>query len=450
MEKRVRSIITYSSVTLVIIVAIVIIIIVASSSSDIELGDDDEKEEILPVTVVDFQKPYAFNKVGYEPSIAIDSTGALYYTAHKDLEDRGSWDYLASWFFVSTDDGRTWKSPNEPFPRGTLWQTYLGDEGDIAVDARDYVYYVDTYLLDNHIHVWSNQGQYEYSIRVQKTTGLDDRPWVTAQGDGIVHYLGNNAVEVNGGRYWYYRSTNGARTFSLADPVPGNGWAHIDCERNGDHAYIVSESNTGADADILMYVSDDSGVTWNWNDPIFIGHRDGPGRQYPIVSAQNDGVVWVLWNDAENGVENGTKIFIGRSVDHGRTWETWNITPFKAFIDYPTINVGPDGSMAVAFYASKDLPISSESEWHLYGAMDLYSNTEDPDLNFTIADPTPCYVGEDLHALHDFFEIVIGPDKSLNIGYQYYIGPRNGESDLYFVRGEWGKVEMPEVEEGII
>ncbi len=450
MEKRTRSIITYSSVTLVIIVAIVIIIIVASSSSDIDLGTDDEKEEVLPVTVVDFQQPYAFNKVGYEPSIAIDSTGALYYTAHKDLEDRGSWDYLASWFFVSTDDGRTWKSPNDPFPRGTLWQTYLGDEGDIAVDARDYVYYVDTYLLDNHIHVWANQGQYQYSIRVQKTTGLDDRPWVTAQGDGIVHYLGNNAVEVNGGRYWYYRSTNGARTFSLADPVPGNGWAHIDCERNGDHVYIVSESKTGTDADIFMYVSDDRGVTWNWNDPILIGHRDGPGRQYPIVSAQNDGVVWVLWNDAENGVENGTKIFIGRSVDHGRTWETWNITPFKAFIDYPTINVGPDGSMAVAFYASKDLPISSESEWYLYGAMDLYSNTEDPELNFTIADPTPCYVGADLHALHDFFEIVIGPDKALNIGYQYYIGPRNGESDLYFVRGEWGKVEMPEVEEEII
>jgi hypothetical protein len=423
---------------------VVIILIIANTGPDRTMDREDKKEEVLPLTVVDFQTPYAFNKEGYEPGIAVDSTGAMYYTAHKNLDDKSSWDYLASWFFVSTDNGATWRSPDEPFPRGELWKTYLGDEGDIAVDSRDYVYFVDTYLVDNHIHVWSNQGNFEYSVRVQKTTGLDDRPWITAQGSGIVHYLGNNAVEVNGGRYWYYRSTNGARSFSLAEPVPGNGWAHIDCERNGNHVYVVSESNTGSDADILMYVSDDQGVTWNWNDPIFIGHRDGPGRQYPIVSAQDGGNVWVLWNDAENGEENGTRIFIGRSMDYGQSWETWEITPFHAFIDYPTINCGPDGTVAVAFYASKDLPISADSEWYLYGGMDPFSEHQDPIINFTIADPTPCYIGDDLHALHDFFEIVIGPDLSLNIAYQYYIGPENGRSDMYFVRGEWGKMEMPE------
>jgi hypothetical protein len=199
-----------------------------------------------------------------------------------------------------------------------------------------------------------------------------------------------------------------------------------------------------------MYVSDDRGVTWNWNDPILIGHRDGPGRQYPIVSTQDGGVVWVLWNDADNGVENGTRIFIARSMDYGMSWDSWEITPFHAFIDYPTINTGPDGSVAVAFYASKDLPISDESEWYLYGGMDLFSTVKEPDINFTIADPTPCYIGEDLHALHDFFEIVISPDMALNIAYQYYIGPENGRSDMYFVRGEWGKQEMPAPDEEVM
>ncbi len=440
----------YSIITLALVVLIVFIIIVATSSSEVGYDGGNQVDEILPVTVVDFQDPYEFNKEGYEPSIAVDSTGALFYTAHKNLDDKGSWDYLASWFFVSTDNGMSWNSPTDPFPRGALWQTYLGDEGDIGVDAQDNVYFVDTYLIDNHIHVWADQGQFQYSVRVQKTTGLDDRPWIAAQGNGIVHYLGNNAVEVNGGRYWYYRSTNGARSFSLAEPVPGNGWAHLDSERNGDHVYVVSESNTGADADILMYVSDDRGVTWNWNDPIYIGHRNGTGRQYPIVSTQDGGAVWVLWNDAENGVENGTRIFVARSMDFGRTWDSWEITPFKGFIDYPTINTGPDGSVAVAFYASRDLPISDDSEWYLYGGMDLYSTLQDPNINFTIADPTPCYIGTDLHALHDFFEIAISPDMALNIGYQYYIGPDNGRSDLYFVRGEWGKQEMPVPEEEIV
>jgi hypothetical protein len=182
-------------------------------------------------------------------------------------------------------------------------------------------------------------------------------------------------------------------------------------------------------------VSDDQGATWDWNNPVHIGHRDGPGRQYPIVSAAEDGLVWALWNDATNGVENGTKVFVGRSTDYGQTWEYWNITPFKAFMDYPTINGGPDGSVGVAFYATTTLPVSSDSEWYLYGALQLNASSGDLDLNFSIADPTPCYVGDNLHALHDFFEIVISPDMALNIGYQYYIGPENGHSDMYFVRG---------------
>ncbi len=440
MEKRTKYIASFSAVTLAVVILIIIIMVTANTGS-VEVPDTDGNVIEEEPVYLDFQTPYVFHKEGYEPGIAVDSQGALYYTAHKNLDDKGSWDYLASWFFISTDNGNTWESPTDPFPRGALWQTYLGDEGDIAVDGMDNVYFVDTYLIDNHIHVWSDQGVYQYSVRVQKTTGLDDRPWITAQNNGIVHYLGNNAVEVNGGRYWYYRSTNGARTFSLAEPVPGNGWAHIDCERNGDHVYIVSESDTGDSADILMYVSDDQGVTWNWNDPILIGQRDGPGRQYPIVSAIDGGTVWVLWNEAKDGVDNGTKIFVGRSLDFGQTWETWNITPFKAFIDYPTINVGPDGSFAAAFYATEDLPVSRDSEWYLYGAMDLQASGDEPSLNFSRADPDPCYVGSDLHALHDFFEIVIGPDKALNIAYQYYVGPENGRSDMYFVRGTWPEEE---------
>jgi hypothetical protein len=398
-------------------------------------GSGSNGTEISPVYVT-FDDPYEFHKEGYEPSIACNSNGILYYTAHKNLDDKSSWDYLASWFFVSKDDGKTWNSPDEPFPRGAVWQTYVGDEGDIAIDGRDNVYFIDTYLFDNHLHIWSDPDQYEYSVRIQKTTGLDDRPWIAAQGDGICHYLGNNGVEVGGGRYWYYRSANGGRTWTAGEPVPGNGWGLIDADRNGNHVYIISESDTGSNADILVYVSDDMGVSWDWNNPVKIAHRDGPGRQYPVISTNgDDGIVWALWNDAEDGVEMGNKIFVGRSTDYGQTWEYWNVTPFQGFMDYPTINSGPDGSVAVAFYATQQLPVDEESEWYLYAAMQLNADQGDLNLNFSVADPTPCYIGSNLHALHDFFEIVISPDMALNIGYQYYIGPENGHSDMYFIRG---------------
>jgi hypothetical protein len=406
----------HAVLSLLVVVIVIIAIIAGTYNREKYKPDDDgEFEQPFQGIPLEFEAPYAFNKQGYEPSISADSTGALYYTAHKNLDDKSSWDYPASWFFISTDEGRTWKSPDEPFPSGRYWQTFLGDEGDIGVDAQDNVYYVDTYLLDNHIHVFADQGQWQYSVRIQKTTGLDDRPWITAQGN--------------------YRSTNGARTFTAGEPVPGNGWGHIDAERNGNHVYIISESNVGGEADILMYISSDQGQTWDWNHPVKIAHRNGSGRQYPIVSAQENGVVWALWNDATNAAESGNVVFVGRSTDYGQTWDTWNITPFRSFMDYPTINAGPDGSVAVAFYATTTLPVSTESEWYLYGAMQLNATEGNLTLNFTIADPTPCYVGDNTHALHDFFEIVITPDFALNIGYQYYIGPENGHSDMYFVRG---------------
>ena len=393
-----------------------------------------EPEGPPPVNVT-WQAPYVFGKQGYEPGLVVDSTGAMYYTAHKNLDDKGSWDYLASWFFVSTDNGATWNSPTDPYPRGALWKTYLGDEGDIAVDGRDYIYYVDTYLLDNHMHVWANQGVWQYSLRVQKSSGLDDRPWISAQGSGVLHYLGNNGAEVNGGRYWYYRSTNGGRTWESPIPVTGNGWALVDAERQGDHAYIIVESDVGVAADILIYVTNDQGVTWNWDSPIKIAHRDGPGREYPIVCAGPNGQVWALWNEATSPDTNGTKLFLGWSPDYGQTWNYTNITPFYGYFDYPALNVGEDGSLGVAFYATDTLPLSDKSEWYLYGALQRDPINDPAHLNFSIADPTPCYVGTNTHALHDFFEIAVGPDGYLNIAYQYYVGPENGHSDLYFVRG---------------
>ncbi|MGY8745359.1 MAG: hypothetical protein ACKVG2_02275, partial [Candidatus Poseidoniales archaeon] len=76
---------------------------------------------------------YAGYGVGYEPSLSIDSKGNMQITAHKDLRWGGegnpfapviggnldtwyacedgemtSWDYWASWFWISTDNGTTW------------------------------------------------------------------------------------------------------------------------------------------------------------------------------------------------------------------------------------------------------------------------------------------------------------------------------------------------------
>jgi hypothetical protein len=455
-----KRIFTYFIILMVILAAIGFIVFPRG-------GGKEKKEEIIEehVPVLEWGEVFAFNEEGYEPSIASDSNGVLFYTAHKNV-DRSMeqrWEtwggQFASWFFYSLDNGETWSVPSEPDPYGEAWKYILGDEGDIGVDARDYVYYVDTTLRDINIHVYANGGEWQYSnVAQQASRELDDRPWIAAQGNGVVHYLGNNAVTFPGhqGRYIYYRSTNGARTFMMEQDIPGNGWLHLDTERNGDYAYIVKETTTGSPADIVIHITDDQGVSWNWDNPVYIGSRDGPGgppgegSRWPVVAAGENGTVWVMWGDYEDCVENGTRLFIGRSRDYGQTWNVTEVTPFQGLHDYFWISAGPNGSVGISFYSTTALPVEDSSEWFIYGGVVPHADELDLDefeINCTKADPTPVYAGTDYHALHDFHEDCFSPDGAFNIAYQYYVGPGNGNSDLYYVRGELCKGVCEEKEE---
>jgi hypothetical protein len=69
-------------------------------------------------------------------------------------------------------------------------------------------------------------------------------------------------------------------------------------------------------------------------------------------------------------------------------------------------------------------------------------------FNFTKGEEGPVSTGTNLHALHDFFECAVGPDGHLDVAYQHYIGPANGHSELYFVRGTLGEGNMTASAEG--
>ncbi len=414
--------------------------------------------------------------IGYEPSIAVDSQGNLYYTAHKDLRWcapgggplSGSpflpgacipnyfttWDYYASWFFVSQDGGLTWGPPND-WGVADYGSEFAGDEGDIGVDANDRVYFVDTTLEDNWLHVWDNGGNdYIMGKRLQSTSA-DDRPWITAQGDGIVHYLGNNGVAITApdgetGRYWYYRSGDGGNTFSLGKGLPG-GWAHIAAERNGDHVYIVQEANNGGGGGVKVWVSDDTGQSWN--DPIAVGPLEGSHPEgYPWVGVGENGTAFVAWqNSPQGGREPGT-LYIARTDDNGQTWEHWDISagyPHEeggVFL-YPNLEVGPGNTVAYTFYGNIGDHTAGD-EWHLYAGA-LRDPKPGDIFEFQLADPFPLHTSfqqeadtDDLHPLHDLFEVAVSPvDLSIHIAYQYNIGehpfePGEEQRYLMYVRGD--------------
>jgi hypothetical protein len=426
--------------------------------------------------------------VGYEPSLSIDSQGNLFVTAHKDLRWGGegtplgpllggpldswyacqdgqmtSWDYWASWFWISNDNGETWSHGDNfnPTP-GNLANSVvgtftgagsecLGDEGDIAVDANDIVYYLDTTLEDNWWHKFSDGGNvYDSPSTCQRmnTMAADDRPWVSAQGDGIIHYLGNSGVSppectVDFGRYWYYRSTNGGNSFSQCYSMPG-GWSTISSQKAGPHVFVAQEDADSDSGTVQIRVSDDYGSgtgpgpsDGSWSAPFDVGPREGNCPEgYPVVNNNEGGMVVVTWADCPNGNTGPWEMRVAVSYDNGTNFTTWNASGFERGINmYPFVSITEENVVSIAFYGLDFDQNNSEDgytagkEWFLYAGA-LKDPQEGDVWDYRIVDPTPLHTvtafeetEADTHALHDFFETVMSPDGSwMGIAYQENVG----------------------------
>jgi len=441
--------------------------------------------------------------VGYEPSISIDSQGNMQVTAHKDLRwggegapipfilgddpglwyacsdgDSTSWDYWASWFWISTNNGSNWTHGDsfDPTPGNMLTANYLaggseclGDEGDIAVDANDVIYYLDTTLEDNWWHRFTAGGDsYEMgSCQRMNTMAADDRPWVAAQGDGIIHYLGNSGASppecsLDSGRYWYYHSENGGDSFSQCYSMPG-GWSTISAQRNGSYVFVAQENADTNSGTVQIRISDDYGrgtgpgpSDGSWQAPIDLGPRQGNCPEgYPVVNNNEGGTVAVVWADCPNGNTGPWALRVAISYDNGTNWSSWNATPFERGINmYPFVSISETNVVSIAFYGLDFSQNNSEDgyttgkEWFLYAAA-IREPQENDTWDFQVADPTPLHVvtqyeedNGDTHALHDFFETVLGPDGDwIGIAYQQNVGQHPFEENeeqryIKFVRGE--------------
>ncbi|MDQ3967489.1 MAG: hypothetical protein M3275_03735, partial [Thermoproteota archaeon] len=366
---------------------------------------------------------------GYEPGIRIDSVGTIFYTSH-DVTPFGVGAYepsenrTASWLYRSADGGKTW----EVMEGGLAGENklLLALEGDIAIDAKDRMYFVDTWAADNHITRWSDHGKtMDFMRPAVATYEIDDRPWIAAHGDGFVYYMSNTGYKPDG-RLTIHRSTDGGMNF---DPVgftfPRSGWGIIDADPNSTYVYGFMNDQfyngqypfSGNATEQRIWISPDRGATWSSVKVATLSGGDNARTvDYPQVAVSPvDGSVYTLWSDNVAGAP----LTLGRSQDHGQTWETWDVTPPPGAYNSAALTVGFDGTVAIGYVRGAG---NGARIWVTFWRPDsnCLQDAGDPDSMCT--GPSSITVRAANEAAVDqehFFQIRFDPtDNSLNIPYE--------------------------------
>lgn len=316
------------------------------------------------------------NGFGYEPTIISDEFGNLWHTSHKEnyelalAPDANSPTQTRSmsWARISYDNGKTWTEP-PGLTLLSLQNHQVGDEGDMALDDAHHLYFVDTYVTDVTLTRWTvnGPGKVTFDFSNPALPALqpsDDRPWITAHGDGHVFYLGNEGNKntytlgqgtgsgFGPGRFSLYASYDGGKTF---DPrgytLNDSGW----CRPAADHApgslyvYVFCGNDAGL---LFSYVSADDGHVFERYDVSDFNSLDGnvSNPSNPQLQVAADGKLYAVFIDGgENAGESRVRLF--SSKDHGVTWTEQDITPFTGRFVYAWLSVSPDGKkLGMAIY----------------------------------------------------------------------------------------------------
>jgi hypothetical protein len=386
---------------------------------------------------------------GYEPGLTIDRFNNIVVTAHKQNHTLvASPDSRAtvpvrsqSWLWTSKD-GKTFTD----LPGLTPLQEQnaeFGDEGDLAHDNTGHIYFVDTNVTDNSFSRYKATGNGQLALETTRPVGpfgepVDDRPWITAHGDGVVMYIGNQgdkvsypANKVTGGdgdaygpgRYTVYMSYNHGDTF---DPVGitlnDSGWCRpaADMRAGSKTLYVLCTNDGGADdtttnagdagytkGTLWSYVSKDDGKTWSRFKMGGYDAKDGIST-YPSVSIAKDGTVYALYNESKtnsSGDPVSSKLRLLTSKDSGRTWTERNVTPAPGAYRYTWVDVAPDGTLGIAYYYRPD----AAHDWYVYAA------TAKPGEKFIASKVSKDKIASRSYgsAFGDFFQIAFGTDNKL-------------------------------------
>jgi hypothetical protein len=389
------------------------------------------------------------NGFGYEPSFIVDRYGNAFATAHKEnwqlalAPDANSPTYTRSmsWAWLSIDKGRTWVDPPGLTP-ASLEQHQVGDEGDMTQDDAGHIYFADTYAGDITLTRWSTNGlgkvTFDYTRPAIPTPEDDDRPWVIAHGDGHVFYFSNAGNKIlNGGRYTVHASYDGGLTFdSVGIPLPDSGWCRPAADhRPGSKLVYVACTNDGGK--LYSYVSTDDGRTFQRYDMGAYNNADGT-QSWPTIQVGPDGTVWVLYVDSndigDGGIPNTNQLYLFKSKDNGRTWTKQEITPVVGRYQYGWLSLSADGKtlgLGIYYRPNADFPWGvAGTTWKAGGSINARTLVN-LDIDHPVS-PT-----ENAEAPGDYLGSYFFPDGKLGVIWTRYVlwtDAATLERDIYFAK----------------
>lgn len=397
-----------------------------------------------------FSSPVRVNPAGtgaFEPSIVADAYGNLYLTAHK-VNYTEETDLLASWLKWSGDGGQTWQD----LPSPNRFHRYLaGIEGDLAIDDAGHLYFVDTYAADNTISRWQTTAKgpvWESSRPIQGTAGADDRPWLAAQGDGAVYYMGNNAGHLpaanailsgnpgnEGGRIWFYRSLDQGTTWSPGHAFPQSGWCGMRAAHGTPRVAVACTSEFSPASPlqipeptnvIHVYTSGDNGATWARDDLKTVEGNSASG--YPTVAFDDSGNQYVAWaEDRSDADREPDRIFMATRLAGTEDWRIADITPSGQQLNVQRLwlAAGQEGVVSLVYYGLEELQREPgcDCSWTLQA---LLATDAHSDAVWTNATPDPGPVASGPESPYDFITNTFGPDGRLYIAYSYRMDDDRG------------------------
>lgn len=356
---------------------------------------------------------------GFEPSLDAAPDGTLYAAAAKTHRPNDG-ATVSSWLWHSRDGGATWKPLPSP---ANVHALVLGLEGDTAVDGMGRFYFADTWLADNAIHRWSpgtDGPVWDWSRPVQGTlAAIDDRPWLAAQGDGVVYLMSNNAAG-QPARMLLSISTDGGLTWLDTHGFPGAQFCLPAASPADDHTVLVAcMMGSGPGITMQVHRSTDRGATWahEWTTVM----RDGAGYLPPGAAFDPAGNAYVVWHDDRvdwSGLQDVTwagdkpgHVGVARSLQGG-AWEAFDVTPFEGRFGMSHACAGRAGTFATIFYATRDLTPGDRSEWRAYAVVSSNADQPVPTWAWAPLADEPMAVGP--VPPRDLFECAVTPDNAVH------------------------------------